>query len=198
MAKATVELDFFGMEKESSSSSSSSSKSQFQKFLDRQRSIRGLFRSSLFLCSLFWLCHRRWIEGFFFSFLGFGFWQECRVLFRRLTLRFWNLWLGLVRWTMAQVQCPRVQTESKFSSLFCLSVLLLHSGTKLTIFILWNYQKKKKNFEKIVNICAENNLLCWNSGLVRRTFQIQLLWLYFTMVLSPSSMCLETRFVLFN
>lgn len=42
MAKATVELDFFGMEKESSSSSSSSSKSQFQKFLDRQRSIRGM------------------------------------------------------------------------------------------------------------------------------------------------------------
>ncbi|XP_030956837.1 protein TIFY 9 [Quercus lobata] len=39
MAKATVELDFFGMEKESSSSSS---KSQFQKFLDRQRSIRGM------------------------------------------------------------------------------------------------------------------------------------------------------------
>ena len=73
MAKATVELDFFGMEKESSSSSSSSSKSQFQKFLDRQRSIRGLFRSSLFPCSLFWLCHRRWIEVFFF-FLLFGFW----------------------------------------------------------------------------------------------------------------------------
>lgn len=42
MAKATVELDFFGMQKESSSSSSSSSKSQFQKFLDRQRSIRGM------------------------------------------------------------------------------------------------------------------------------------------------------------
>nr|UOI39559.1 Jasmonate-zim-domain protein [Betula platyphylla]UVJ47658.1 jasmonate-zim domain protein 10 [Betula platyphylla] len=36
MSKATVELDFFGMEKESSS------KSQFQKFLDRQRSFGGM------------------------------------------------------------------------------------------------------------------------------------------------------------
>lgn len=36
MSRATVELDFFGMEKESSS------KSQFQKFLDRQRSYRGM------------------------------------------------------------------------------------------------------------------------------------------------------------
>ncbi|KAF5449266.1 hypothetical protein F2P56_029730 [Juglans regia] len=44
MSRATVVLDFFGMEKESphSSSSSSSSKSQFQKFLDRQRSFRGM------------------------------------------------------------------------------------------------------------------------------------------------------------
>ncbi|KAF5443608.1 hypothetical protein F2P56_036152 [Juglans regia] len=42
MSRTTVELDFFGMEKESSSSSSSSSKSQFQKFLDRQRSFRGM------------------------------------------------------------------------------------------------------------------------------------------------------------
>uniref|UniRef100_A0A2N9I5A2 Protein TIFY n=1 Tax=Fagus sylvatica TaxID=28930 RepID=A0A2N9I5A2_FAGSY len=42
MSKATVVLDFFGMEKESSFSSSSSSKSQFQKFLDRQRSFRGM------------------------------------------------------------------------------------------------------------------------------------------------------------
>ncbi|XP_021287046.1 protein TIFY 9 isoform X1 [Herrania umbratica] len=36
MSRATVELDFFGMEKESSC------KSQFQRFLDRRRSFRGL------------------------------------------------------------------------------------------------------------------------------------------------------------
>ncbi|OMO88465.1 Tify [Corchorus olitorius] len=36
MSRATVELDFFGMEKENSC------KSQFQKFLDRRRSFRGL------------------------------------------------------------------------------------------------------------------------------------------------------------
>ncbi|XP_039035539.1 protein TIFY 9-like [Hibiscus syriacus] len=36
MSKPSVELDFFGMEKESSC------KSQFQKFLDRRRSFRGL------------------------------------------------------------------------------------------------------------------------------------------------------------
>ncbi|KAE8686491.1 hypothetical protein F3Y22_tig00111059pilonHSYRG00060 [Hibiscus syriacus] len=36
MSKASVELDFFGMEKENSC------KSQFQKFLDRRRSFRGL------------------------------------------------------------------------------------------------------------------------------------------------------------
>ncbi|KAF5741204.1 putative Jasmonate-zim-domain protein 10 [Tripterygium wilfordii] len=38
MDRAPVELDFFGMEKETGSSS----KSQFQKFLDRQRSLRGI------------------------------------------------------------------------------------------------------------------------------------------------------------
>ncbi|KAK8529557.1 hypothetical protein V6N13_102466 [Hibiscus sabdariffa] len=36
MSRASVELDFFGMEKENSC------KSQFQKFLDRRRSLRGL------------------------------------------------------------------------------------------------------------------------------------------------------------
>ncbi|GMI74865.1 JASMONATE-ASSOCIATED 1, TIFY DOMAIN PROTEIN 9, jasmonate-zim-domain protein 10 [Hibiscus trionum] len=36
MSRASVELDFFGMEKENSC------KSQFQKFLDRRRSFRGL------------------------------------------------------------------------------------------------------------------------------------------------------------
>ncbi|KAL4311369.1 hypothetical protein GQ457_01G001730 [Hibiscus cannabinus] len=36
MSRATVELDFFGMEK------ANSSKSQFQKFIDRRRSIRGI------------------------------------------------------------------------------------------------------------------------------------------------------------
>ncbi|XWS68759.1 hypothetical protein CRYUN_Cryun04dG0119700 [Craigia yunnanensis] len=36
MSRATVELDFFGMEKDNSC------KSQFQKFLDRRRSFRGL------------------------------------------------------------------------------------------------------------------------------------------------------------
>ncbi|XVE66115.1 hypothetical protein DITRI_Ditri08aG0055000 [Diplodiscus trichospermus] len=38
MSRAAVELDFFGMEKENSY------KSQFQKFLDRRRSFRGLQR----------------------------------------------------------------------------------------------------------------------------------------------------------
>ncbi|XP_062110726.1 protein TIFY 9 [Humulus lupulus] len=37
MARATVELDFFGMERDQSSS-----KSQFQKFVHRQRSFRGI------------------------------------------------------------------------------------------------------------------------------------------------------------
>ncbi|GMN49341.1 hypothetical protein TIFTF001_018498 [Ficus carica] len=48
MSRATVELDFFGLERDSSSTitttttSSSSSKSQFQKFLHRQRSFRDI------------------------------------------------------------------------------------------------------------------------------------------------------------
>lgn len=51
MSRATVELDFFGMEKESSS------KSQFQKFLDRQRSFRGRFDSQFLSLPLHIMCY---------------------------------------------------------------------------------------------------------------------------------------------
>jgi hypothetical protein len=51
MSRATVELDFFGMEKESSS------KSQFQKFLDRQRSYRGRFDSRFLSLPLHVMCY---------------------------------------------------------------------------------------------------------------------------------------------
>lgn len=74
MSRTTVELDFFGMEKDSSSSS----KSQFQKFLDRQRSFRGRFPllfSFVFDLLGFWryvfcVCAKRCFPLIFFFFSG--------------------------------------------------------------------------------------------------------------------------------
>lgn len=84
MSRATVELDFFGMEKENSSKSSPS-----QQFLQRRRSFCGLFRSrSEFVCGYLDFPNNFW---HFPRFL-----QIFRVPFRRSIRSSSSLWLPLV------------------------------------------------------------------------------------------------------
>ena len=55
--------------------------------------------------------------------------------------------------------------ESKFSFLFWMSVLFLHSGTKWVNSHFSSFEIKKN--WKIVFIFIKDNLFCWNSGLAR-------------------------------